>query len=82
MATEDSCLTRTVASALGWGPPKVILKGRISAQVVYLEAIPRGTGSGWVSETGEGRRPTVRTDQQITTDCKWGSVSIGTSRRW
>ena len=58
MATEDSRLTTTVTSALGWGPPEVILKGRISAQVVYLEAIPRGTGRGWASETGEGRRTT------------------------
>ena len=57
MATEDSCLTRTVASTLGWGPPKAILKSRISAQVVYLEAIPGGPGKGWVSETGQGRRP-------------------------
>ena len=57
MATEDSCLTRMVASTLGWGSPKAILKSRISAQVVNLEAIPGGPGKGWVSETGQGRRP-------------------------
>ena len=55
MATEDSCLTRMVASTLGWGSPKAILKSRISAQVVNLEAIPGGPGKGGVSETGQGR---------------------------
>lgn len=64
MAIEDSCLTRTVASTLGRGAPKAILRSRISARVVYLEAIPGGPGKGWVRDRAGKEAKTVCTDRQ------------------
>ena len=40
MVIKDSCLARTLASALNWDPPESDPQGRISAQAVYRKAIP------------------------------------------
>lgn len=64
MAIEDSCLTRTVASTLGRGPPKAILRSRISVRVVYLEAIPGDPGKGWVRDRAGKEAKTVCPDRQ------------------
>lgn len=83
MAIGYSRLTRNVASVLGWGLPETDLEIKISAQVVYLGGNSRRhwkVVSKWNRAEKEANKGC--TDQQITTECSWGSVLIGTSGRW
>lgn len=56
MVVGDSCLTRSVASLLGWGHPEGDPDAKIPPQESYLGSNPRRHRKG-IGETGQGRRP-------------------------